>query len=84
MYQLDFARVSFWVQLCGLPLGAMNIVKPMSALGEVLEVEDSMVDGNLLRSFIRVRVYFNVNNPSPYWLLGDKERHAKALGFSKV
>lgn len=37
----------------------------MSALGEVLEVEDPMVDGNLLRSFMRVRVCFNVNNPLP-------------------
>lgn len=68
VYEIDFARVSFWVQLHGLPLGAMNpshAAKLMNALGEVLEVEDPTVDGNLLRSFMRVRVCFNVNDPLP-------------------
>lgn len=68
VYELDYARVAFWVQIHGLPLGAMaprNAAKLMSALGEVLEVEDPMMEGNLLRSFMRVRVYFNVNNPLP-------------------
>lgn len=52
MYELDFNRISFWVQIHGLPLGAMNVknaTKLMTVVGEVLEVEDPMVDGNLLR-----------------------------------
>lgn len=68
VYELDFNRISVWVQIHGLPLGAMNVknaTKLMSVVGEVLDVEDPMVDGNLLRSFMRVRVCLNVNNPLP-------------------
>lgn len=40
-----------------------NATKIMGRAGEVLEVEDSMVNGMLMRSFIRVRVLINTQNP---------------------
>lgn len=67
-YELDFAMVSFWVQIHGLPLGALNTMvasKIMATFGSVKEVEDPKVEGSFLRTYIRVRTELNVNHPLP-------------------
>lgn len=67
-YEVDYTGVSFWVQLHGMPLGTMtckNATQVMERFGEVREVENSLVDGNLYRDFMRVRVLLNVLKPLP-------------------
>lgn len=51
VYDIDFSKVHFWVQLHSLPLENMNVrsaAKILSLLGEVFEIEDPSVDGNLV------------------------------------
>lgn len=58
-FELDFSLISFWIQVHGLPLGALNtmvVSKIMATFGTVKEVEDPRVEGNLLRTFMRARV----------------------------
>lgn len=67
-HEVDYSGVSFWVQLHGMPLGTMttkNATRLMERFGEVREVENSLVDGNLYRDFMRVRVLLNVLKPLP-------------------
>lgn len=64
--EVDFKWVPFWVQLHGLPLGVMtekNASKIVEQIGQPLEVEDSRVEGCILRGFIIVRVLVNVQKP---------------------
>ncbi|XP_057426455.1 uncharacterized protein LOC130719873 [Lotus japonicus] len=73
IYEVRFHRISFWVQLHGLPLDMMttsNATRIASILGEPLEVEDPRVAGKLLRPFFRVRVSINTNNPfvTGFWV----------------
>lgn len=51
-----------------MPLGTMttnNAVKIMTMMGEVLEVENPLVDDQLLRTFLRVRINVDVTKPLP-------------------
>lgn len=64
-YELNYDMVSFWIQIHGLPLGALSTtaaLKIMATFGSVKEVEDPRVEGHLLRTFIRVRVEINITN----------------------
>lgn len=66
VYEIEFSVVPFWVQLHGLPLGTMttkNAVKLMEQLGEIVEVENPLIEGQLLRSFMRVRVQLDITQP---------------------
>ncbi|KAJ1424731.1 Zinc knuckle CX2CX4HX4C [Sesbania bispinosa] len=66
VYELDFSKVSFWIQIHGIPLDMINTknaAKIINRFGEVLEVENLEVEGRLLRTFIRVRALINVKNP---------------------
>lgn len=66
--EVNFNKVPIWVQVHGLPFGAMtiaNVTKIMKLVGDLMEVEDPMVNGVLLRSFMRARVNFNIQNPLP-------------------
>ncbi|KAJ1416156.1 hypothetical protein SESBI_17681 [Sesbania bispinosa] len=58
LFEIDFGSTSFWVQIHGLPLKLLsttNAAKIIPKVGEVLEVENPIVEGKLLRTFIRVR-----------------------------
>ncbi|KAJ1436344.1 Zinc finger, CCHC-type [Sesbania bispinosa] len=64
VYELDFNKVSFLVQLHGFPLDMMNTknaAKIMNHIGEVQEVENPEAEGRLLRTFIRVRALIDKN-----------------------
>lgn len=56
VFEIDFSKVVFWVQIHNIPLGTMKV-------GEVIEVKDPRVGGVLLRTFIRVRVMVDVSKP---------------------
>lgn len=66
VFEVDFSRVPFWVQLHGMPYGTMkirNVSKIGEQIGQVVEVENPMVDGCMVRSFMRVRVLVDVYKP---------------------
>ncbi|KAJ1405732.1 Zinc knuckle CX2CX4HX4C [Sesbania bispinosa] len=65
IYEVNFDRISFWIQVYGLPLDAMSIsnaARIIQRFGEVLEVENPEVEGKLLRTYFRVRAMINVKN----------------------
>ena len=69
-----FNMVSFWVQLHGIPLEALtrkNAEKIGGRLGFVEDVEDPFVDGQIFRSFLKVRVLFDINQAftTGFWVL---------------
>ncbi|KAJ1417307.1 Zinc knuckle CX2CX4HX4C [Sesbania bispinosa] len=66
IYDINFDRVSFWIQIHGLPLEVMktsNAAKIISSFGEVLEVENPEVEGKLLRTFMRARALIDIKKP---------------------
>ncbi|KAJ1417306.1 Zinc finger, CCHC-type [Sesbania bispinosa] len=66
IYDINIDRVSFWIQIHGLPLEVMktsNAAKIISSFGEVLEVENPEVEGKLLRTFMRVRALIDIKKP---------------------
>lgn len=66
--EIDFSSVPIWVQIHGLPLGAMtvpNATKIMKLVGEIMEIENPLWEGVLTRSFMRVRINFNTLKPLP-------------------
>lgn len=66
IFEINFDWVPFWVQIHGLPFGSLtttNASKILHQIGEVMEIEDPMVEGCLLRSFIRGWVKVNVTKP---------------------
>lgn len=66
MYEMNFNQVQFWVQIQRLPLEFLTVTcaeKILSPLGEVIEIEDPMVAGKIIRPFIRARVELNIQYP---------------------
>lgn len=62
---IDFTRSPFWV-LHNLPLENMNVANAnalLSKVGLVIEVENPIVDGKILRNFIRGRVNIDLDKP---------------------
>lgn len=68
-YQLtEFTTSPMWIQVHNLPLeliSASNARKILKRVGEVLEIEDPVVDGRLLRTFVRGRVKVELEKPLP-------------------
>lgn len=65
---IDFNKSSFWMQIHNLPLGFMNVSNATTLLnkvGEILEVEDPIVEGKILRNFVRGRVRIKLAKPLP-------------------
>lgn len=81
-YEIDFTIVPFWVQIHGMPLGTMtttNAAKIMSKMGEVLEVENPLVEGQLLITFLRVRINVDITKPLD---VGYQEMISQKHGWS--
>lgn len=67
-HQIKSNSSPFWIQVHNLPLEHMNVFnawKLLQKIGEVLEIENPIVDGNLLRTFIRGRVKLDLDKPLP-------------------
>lgn len=68
IYEINFGVAPFWVQMHGLPLEFMkfkNAVTLANRIGNIIEVEDPFMNGNLLRTFFRVRVSINIKKAIP-------------------
>lgn len=66
MREIVFSKVQFWVQLHGLPVEYMTIrngEKILSQMGELVEIEDPIQEGQLVRHFIRAKIRINVLLP---------------------
>lgn len=73
VFEIDFSLIDCWVQIHGIPLDSFsttNTAKIASYIGEVLEVENPLVDGHLLRTFLRVKVRLNTMKPllTGFWI----------------
>ena len=72
--EVEYNVVPFWVQAHGIPLEALNVkaaTKIGSRLRILLEVEDPVVDGKILRSFVCMRILVNIAEPltTGFWVL---------------
>lgn len=65
VFEIDYARVSSWVQLHDMPLGTMDKGNAMKIMEKMGEVENPLVEGNLLRSFMRVRMKMDIQKLLP-------------------
>ncbi|KAJ1391355.1 Zinc knuckle CX2CX4HX4C [Sesbania bispinosa] len=66
VYELNFNRVSIWIQVHGLPLDMLNTknaAKIINSIAEVVEVESPEMEGRLLRTFVRVRALIDIKKP---------------------
>ncbi|RYR39726.1 hypothetical protein Ahy_A09g045311 [Arachis hypogaea] len=64
--EVNYNQLSIWVQIYGLPydkINTKNSEKIGAILRRVISAEDPFVEGNMLRSFLRVRVEINVQVP---------------------
>lgn len=76
--ELKFDKVPFWIQIHNLPLSNINVqnaTKLLSKVGEVLEVENPIVRGVILRNFIRGRVD-RFKCSSAYRMFDSKKKYA--------
>lgn len=66
MSEIDFSKVPFSIQIQGLPLEFLSVKyveKIFQQLGVVMEIEDPLFNGKLVRSFIRARVEIDTKCP---------------------
>ncbi|RYR45337.1 hypothetical protein Ahy_A07g031175 [Arachis hypogaea] len=81
--EVNYNQLPIWVQIHGLPYDKINIKnaeKIGATIGRVISLEDPFVEGNMLRSFLRVRVEINVQVPlkTGFWFKRDDGSHSWA------
>ncbi|KAJ1405016.1 Zinc knuckle CX2CX4HX4C [Sesbania bispinosa] len=73
VFEVNYDYVLFWVQFHGLPLDLMsttNAGKIGKILGDVILVENPLMEGHMLHSFLRVRIHINIKKSlvTGFWL----------------
>lgn len=66
--EIYFDMNPFWIQVHNLPMEFLNITNVATILknvGTVTEIEESIVDGRILKTFIRAKVQVDVTKPLP-------------------
>ncbi|XP_031287981.1 uncharacterized protein LOC116146703 [Pistacia vera] len=66
LYEIDFIRAPFWVQIHGLLLAktsTQSVIQIGFVLGGVLQVEKPLVQDRLMCSYLRVRVLIDITKP---------------------
>ncbi|RYR38529.1 hypothetical protein Ahy_A09g043573 [Arachis hypogaea] len=81
--EVNYNQLSIWVQIHGLPYDKINIKNAErigAIVGRVISAEDPFVEGNMLRSFLRVRVEINVQAPlkTRFWFKRKDTDHSWA------
>ncbi|KAF7813220.1 TMV resistance protein N-like [Senna tora] len=71
--EIDFSRCPVWIQLHNLPLEGFsrnNVERMGSVVGEVVMIENPVVNGRLLRTFARARVVIDMKKPltTGFWV----------------
>lgn len=73
MFEIPFTHCPFWIQIHGVPFEGIsreNATKIGSKIGDVLEVEDPIIEKRITRGFMRVRVSINITKPlvTGFWV----------------
>lgn len=73
MKEIDFSKVRFWVLVHGLPMeymNARNAEKILNHMGELEEIENMFVEGQIVRQFVRAKIRINVLQPlsTGFWV----------------
>lgn len=66
--EIMFNLNPFWIHVHNLPMEFLNSVNGNTILqkvGKVLEIEESILEGRVLRTFLRARVLLDVTKPIP-------------------
>lgn len=66
--ELDFSLNPFWIQVQNLPLENLNCQSAITLLqkvGRVVDIEDPLADGQLVRDFVRGKVLVDTTKPLP-------------------
>lgn len=67
-HEIYFDLAPFWLQIHNLPmefLNSSNVTTILSRVGKVLEVEEPIIEGRILRTFIRAKVALDITKPLP-------------------
>lgn len=67
-FDIDFEKAPFWIKIHQLPLENINVASAtllLKKVGEVLEVENRIVESKILRPYIRGRVKIGLNKSLP-------------------
>lgn len=66
--EVYFDANPFWIQVHNLPMEYMNSSNAttiLSKIGRVMEVEEPIINGRIIRTFIRARVELDITKPLP-------------------
>lgn len=67
-HEICFDLNAFWIQVHNLPMEYMNCINTTTILqkvGRIVEMEDSIVEGRILKTFMRAKVEIDVTKPLP-------------------
>lgn len=64
-------------------MSTANVAKIANRIEEILEIENPIIGGTMLRTFFRVRLIVDVNNPLPTWFWVPRRLLPKAWAFLK-
>lgn len=67
-HELYFDEYPFWIQVHNLPLeylNSKNVTTILSKVGRVMEVEEPIIEGRVIRPFSRAKVRINITKPLP-------------------
>ncbi|OMO90726.1 hypothetical protein COLO4_18925 [Corchorus olitorius] len=87
---IDFSKVAFWIQVHGLNrdlLTKKNAERIGASLGKVVEVENPVGDGGLVRGFLRCRVEIDLADPlkDGFWVpCSNGDRRWASLRYEKL
>lgn len=66
VYEVDYSRVGFHIQIHGVPLEGFttnNAARIASKVGEVIKVENPIVEHKIIKGFLRARVLIDITKP---------------------
>lgn len=74
-HDIYFDVSPFWIQVRNFPieyLNSSNVSTILNKVGRVVDVDVSIVEGGILRTFVRARVHVDVTKtlPSGCWVRG--------------
>ncbi|RYR20742.1 hypothetical protein Ahy_B03g065968 [Arachis hypogaea] len=79
--EVNYNQLPIWVQIHGLPYDKINIKNAEKIgviVGRVISAEDPFVEGNMLRSFLKVKMEINVQAPlkTGFWFKRNDRSHS--------
>lgn len=85
--EICFDLNPFWIQVHNLSMEFMNNINTTTILqktGKIVEMKNSIIDGRILRTYMRAKVLIDVKKTFSFWLLGSKEGLTYDLGDLQI